>query len=519
MNKIGLSNLRTYFNRRVYFKQKVLIMTFFFFLAVIHYVLLAGYLKILMDSLYARIAARTLAQSRLYTLVEALEPMKGTVQIKQVVNIIDEMIALEDPETGIRFISGVKLEMDYDVIKAGKKALDLERGKTSGEYFLIPIYSKTTRELIGIAKFYSSQISLKESKIKYRLIMLIGAVSTLLITMIVLWLTLTHLFGKIITAEREIREKQAQLIHTGRLKAMGEMAAGIAHEINQPLQVIKSATPYLSAYFKDNDPQSVEAEAARDILKHVDRVTGIIRNMISFVRNEPDHLEITGLCEPLSKALSFFTEQFKNHSISLEVPDHALLEKLPDVMINLQEFMQIVVNLLSNARDAVDKRGKEAEEGYRKRVLIHLSHKPENLSHKPENLSHEPENLSHEPENLSHEPENLSYDPEMNAVMFEVKDNGIGMSQEVKDRCMEPFYTTKEAGEGMGLGLSIVYTLARKHGMSISIESVEGEGTAFRILIPAGKKGNRSTPSSLRGEGCQGAPVAGEGSEWLRRRQ
>lgn len=480
MNKTGLNNLRTYFNRRVYFKQKVLIMTFFFFLAVIHYVLLAGYLKILMDSLHARIAARTLAQSRLYTLVEALEPIKGTVQIKQVVNIIDEMIALEDPETGIRFISGVKLEMDYDVIKAGKKALDLERGKTSGEYFLIPIYSKTTRELIGIAKFYSSQISSKESKIKYRLIMLIGAVSTLLITMIVLWLTLTHLFGKIMTAEREIRENQAQLIHAGRLKAMGEMAAGIAHEINQPLQVIKSATPYLSAYFKDNDPQSLEAEAARDILKHVDRVTGIIRNMISFVRNEPDNLELTGLCEPLSKALSFFTEQFKNHSISLEVPDHALLEKLPDVMINLQEFMQIVVNLLSNARDAVDKRGKEAEEGYRKRVLIHLSYEPENFSHKPENFSHKPENLS--------------YDPEMNAVMFEVKDNGIGMSQKVKDRCMEPFYTTKEAGEGMGLGLSIVYTLARKHGMSISIESVEGEGTAFRILIPAGKKGNRSTP-------------------------
>ena len=61
------------------------------------------------------------------------------------------------------------------------------------------------------------------------------------------------------------------------------------------------------------------------------------------------------------------------------------------------------------------------------------------------------------------------------------------MSQEVKDRCLEPFYTTREAGEGMGPGLSIVYTLARKHRLDISLESIEGEGTTFRLLIPVRK--------------------------------
>ena len=418
-------------------------------MAIIHGGLLIGYYKIAVGSLYTRIVTRTLAQSRMHMLIEALEPMKGDIKIEQVRKILDEMLNLEDSETGIRFISGIKLEMDYEVIHAKEKTLDLKIGDTRGDNFIVPIYSKTTRELIGIAKFYSSQLSFKKSREKYSSLMLIGAITTLLLVITALWVTLTHLFTKIKGAEKKLQEKQAQLIHAGRLKAMGEMAAGIAHEINQPLQIIKLAAPYLDAHFKKTGPHSDGAEAAQDILKQVDRVTGIINNMRSFVRKKLDNLEYINLYEPLIKALSFFTVQFHLHQIDLHAPDKSLFENIPKVKINAQEFMQIVVNLLSNARDALDKKGEKVDREYQKKLNIHFS-----------------------------------YEEDKKAVLFKVEDNGIGMTPEEKTRCMEPFYTTKEVGEGTGLGLSIVYNLARGYGMSITVESIEGEGTTFSILIP-----------------------------------
>jgi C4-dicarboxylate-specific signal transduction histidine kinase len=244
-------------------------------------------------------------------------------------------------------------------------------------------------------------------------------------------------------AEKKLQEKQAQIVHAGRLTAMGEMATGIAHEINQPLAVIRIAADGLKAYFMRQGTEGMETKAAQKIVEQVTRAADIINNMRSFARAGSETLEPVNLSEPLNRALSFFKEQFRIHEILLTL---SVEENLPQVRLNAQKFEQIVVNFLSNARYAVEKKGETAGRAYQKQVKVRLFR-----------------------------------DAEKQSVVFEVSDNGIGMRPEVLQRCMEPFYTTKGVGEGTGLGLSIVHGIVRELKMEIELESTEGEGCTFRV--------------------------------------
>ena len=238
------------------------------------------------------------------------------------------------------------------------------------------------------------------------------------------------------------------MIHAGRISAMGEMATGIAHEINQPLAIIRIAADGLKNYFnrKNEDIDSMEAKAAATIVSQVDRSVTIIQNMRSFVRRGPHGFEPIDLAEAFERAVSFFREQFRIHQIVLNI---FLDEKLPKVRINQQKFEQIVVNLLSNARYAVEEQEKISTKHYEKKISVHLS-------------------------------ENRN----KNIVIFEVMDNGVGMNDEMRERCLEPFYTTKGVGDGTGLGLSIIHTIVKElNNAALEIESKEGQGSLFRIIM------------------------------------
>jgi C4-dicarboxylate-specific signal transduction histidine kinase len=232
------------------------------------------------------------------------------------------------------------------------------------------------------------------------------------------------------------------VVHAGRLTAMGEMATGIAHEINQPLAIIRVAADGLNAYFDGKEANTEEARAARKIISQVERAAAIIDNMRAFVRNGTEKAETIDLRDPVEKALSFFREHFRIHGIRLHIdlPDDPLM-----VRINPNKFEQIMVNFLSNARYAVEKKGPPDDD---KKILVRL----------------------------------IS-DVSSDTAILEVEDNGTGMSKEVLERCMEPFYTTKEVGEGMGLGLSIAHGIAREFQTEIEVRSVEGQGSLFRVRM------------------------------------
>jgi len=394
-----------------------------------------------------RITANRMAQSQAHFLVDALTSGKGDVHDAQVIKAIDRMLILKDPETGDLFTKGVEVEVNCNMVRACEGELSLNRGDSScDECFVteITLYSENAEEPLGIARLHNSNDFFLHFRRGVKSMFFAGA-GVGLVLLLLTWFFLNGMIVKIKKAEKELEEKEAQLIHSGRLVAMGEMATGIAHEINQPLSIIRVAADGLNAYFKRKDPGTMEEEATESIIGQIDRASAIINNMRSFVRAGSDPPESADLAEPVKAAISFFKEQFRIHGIALNV---SLSDNLPEVRTDPQKFEQIVVNLLSNARYAVDKKDEISGKEYQKRVAVRLG-----------------------------------YDEGGDTVVFEIEDNGIGMTPEVLDRCMEPFYTTKDVGEGTGIGLSIVNGFVREFKMTIEPESVCGEGSIFRIRI------------------------------------
>ncbi len=264
-------------------------------------------------------------------------------------------------------------------------------------------------------------------------------------------------------AERELAEKQQQLEHTGRLAALGEMAAGVAHELSQPLQLISMEAEVARLEVKDGSMNSDNLLAfIQRIMNSSERASTIIRNMCIFARQEEEDIGLVDLCETTQMALSFFIEQFRKHLITMK---KELTEELPYVKVNPQRFQQVVVNLLSNARYSVDKKGETSLDSYVKEIMVRL-------------FFEEREREPGQPDDVEQKDAKIPY------VILEVEDNGIGMDRETLEQCLEPFYTTKPTGEGTGLGLSIMRSIVHEFRGHIEIESEENLGCLFRILIP-----------------------------------
>lgn len=248
-------------------------------------------------------------------------------------------------------------------------------------------------------------------------------------------------------ALKRLTEKQTQLIHAGRLSSVGEMATGIAHELSQPLFVIRLCAESMESMAKRAGPVRSEFLKKLDVIIHsVDRATGIIDHVRDFVGVRHSSPEPADPVLPVEKSLLLFKEQFLYHGITLET-DYE--NNLPAVTIDRRRFEQVLVNFLANARYAVDKQSESATENYKKQIKIRVY-----------------------------------LEKSGTAVVFEVADNGTGMTDKEKKRCLEPFFTTREAGEGTGLGLSIAHGIIGECAGRLEIEGRPGEGTTMRVLIP-----------------------------------
>ena len=249
----------------------------------------------------------------------------------------------------------------------------------------------------------------------------------------------------------ELKEKQMQLAHAGRLAALGELAAGIAHELGQPLQIIRTAAAIITEEMKNDGMDRREVlTIAGKIPPQIERASSIINNIRTFARYDMGARPMpVDPRRPLEECLAFFHEQFHQHEITVRVE----IEKhLPKVRMEPQKFQQIIVNLLSNARYAVDNKYPAGKTGpaYEKSIRIGLTH-----------------------------------DKAENMVILEVEDNGMGMDKEELARCLDPFFTTKPPDKGTGLGLSIAYGIAAEFGFQLEISSVQGRGSVFRLRMEA----------------------------------
>jgi histidine kinase len=245
-------------------------------------------------------------------------------------------------------------------------------------------------------------------------------------------------------------ETEQQLIQASKMATLGEMATGVAHELNQPLSVIKTASSFIARKISRKEPidEEILGTMAREIDSHVDRATRIINHLREFGRKPEMSLEPVRVNEVLRRAFDIFSQQLKLREITV---DWRLDESLPPIKADPGRLEQVFINMLINARDAIEERwaGTTAPPGG-KRITI-----------TSRRIS--------------------------SGVRVEVEDTGRGIPRGILDKIFEPFFTTKKVGKGTGLGLSISYGIIKDCGGTIRAESVEGEWTRFVMTFPEWK--------------------------------
>ena len=256
----------------------------------------------------------------------------------------------------------------------------------------------------------------------------------------------------------ELKSTQIQLIQSEKLASLGQLTAGIAHEINNPINFVTSSVGSLKRDFDDvllvlntykSDPEKVEAlkkeidfdftieeiqQLILGINEGADRTSEIVKGLRNFSRVDEGEFKIVDIHEGLNSTILLLHPKFG---------DKIKIEKnygsVPMINCFPGQINQVFMNIMSNAADAI-----ENENG---KIIITTS-------------------------------------VNNNNVLISIKDNGKGMSDETKQKIFDPFFTTKDVGKGTGLGMSIAYGIIEKHNGSIDINSTIGIGTEFIITLP-----------------------------------
>jgi two-component system C4-dicarboxylate transport sensor histidine kinase DctB len=235
--------------------------------------------------------------------------------------------------------------------------------------------------------------------------------------------------------EQELRTTQNELVQAGKLAAIGQMAASITHEINQPLSAIRMYADNACVFLAHGQTDAA-AENLHDIACMIDKMAEITRHLKSFARKSPGKSTATSLAEPIANALALLDLRMKKHNITLSwVPP----DEIPLAMAGSIRLEQVLVNVLANSIDAV----REREDG---KIWLEVV-------------------------------------PGAEHVEIVVRDNGPGIADEHLDQLFDPFFTTKEEGKGLGLGLSLSLSIIKEFHGTIQACNQPGGGTEVRIQL------------------------------------
>ncbi|UCC43492.1 MAG: HAMP domain-containing protein [Candidatus Zixiibacteriota bacterium] len=276
---------------------------------------------------------------------------------------------------------------------------------------------------------------------------------------------------KIVERTRQLEDAQAQLIQSEKLSAIGQLAAGVAHELNNPLGGILGYAQFTIEKLRKSTSKQGTSKEIASFLKYVSdietqarRCKAIVQNLLKFSRSSRSvDFETVDLNAALEETVSFVEHQFRINQVELEV---WLSPDLPNIQGNLGQLQQVFTNLLINALHA-------SEPGQTVTMQSRISPAVGEFG---------------------------------GAVELLVIDKGHGVSPENLKKIFEPFFTTKEVGTGTGLGLSVSYGIIRDHDGEILVSSELGGGTTFTVVLPVQKSaastdtGNRTKQSNHRQE-------------------
>jgi len=243
--------------------------------------------------------------------------------------------------------------------------------------------------------------------------------------------------------------KETQLIQAGKMSTLGEMATGVAHELNQPLSAIQIGTDFFRTMVRERKtiPEEDLVLVSEQMAEQVARAVGIINHMREFGRKSDMHGEPIDINKPIHGVFTLLRRQLEVRGVEIVLD---LDERLPKVFADSNRLEQVFIDLVINARDAMEtKRAKAIGSATSNNVLTVRSYR------------------------------------EGDQVVVTISDTGIGIPRDIRDKIFEPFFTTKEVGGGTGLGLSISYGIVKDYNGAIEVESVEGRGSTFTVAFPA----------------------------------
>jgi two-component system NtrC family sensor kinase len=233
---------------------------------------------------------------------------------------------------------------------------------------------------------------------------------------------------------KELREMQAHLIQSEKLASLGKLAAGIAHEINNPLGGILI---YSHLLLEDTPKKSPHYENLKKIVKETSRCKDIVKGLLEFARPKEPEMSQINLNEVVDRSLAIVEGQALFQNIKV---NRTYASDIPKIVADGSQLQQVFMNIIINAAEAMNGKG-----------TLSLS---------------------------------TSMDSERGHIEARISDTGHGIKEEDKKRLFEPFFSTKEVGKGTGLGLAISYSIIQKHNGTIEVESQEGKGSTFTVKLP-----------------------------------
>jgi PAS domain S-box-containing protein len=248
--------------------------------------------------------------------------------------------------------------------------------------------------------------------------------------------------------------KEAQLIQASKMSTLGEMATGVAHELNQPLTTIQISADFISNLIKEGQKiPEVELKIASEEMKgQVERAVRIINHLREFGRKPEMQREEININKPIEGVFTLLGQQLKVRGIKIVLD---LKDDLPPIMGDNNRLEQVFIDMVINARDAMEEKKERWAGGDLENTLTIRSFEQDGH------------------------------------VVVTITDTGTGIPDGMKEKIFEPFFTTKEVGKGTGLGLAISYGIVKEYDGTIEVESEGGNGTTFRISFPACSEGRK----------------------------